>query len=169
MCSGQLSRRRVRLLEQLGSTWQPLSRHSRDTSPQGTFLSKGRAAHCTPTYSTSAPHHSGFSHTFDGARSEQRHRSRSVVLMSGAQGAQPKGAFTATTYTLAPPATGGSAQEQRQAPRSSVPARTRAGCPSGSWRTRSRTLQARAGRCSAPSRRTASPTSALPLTGTGGG
>ena len=46
--------------------------------------------------------------------------------------------------------------------RSSVPARTSAGCPSGSWRTRSRTLQARAGRCSAPARRTASPTSALP-------
>ena len=40
--------------------------------------------------------------------------------MSGAQGAQPKGAFTATTYTLAPPATGGSAQEQRQAPRTEL-------------------------------------------------
>ncbi|RCV30895.1 hypothetical protein SEVIR_6G097200v4 [Setaria viridis] len=47
--------------------------------------------------------------------------------MSGAQGAQPKGAFTATTYTSAPAAAatgGGVAQEQqasrRQAPRTEL-------------------------------------------------
>ncbi|OEL26369.1 hypothetical protein BAE44_0012613 [Dichanthelium oligosanthes] len=44
--------------------------------------------------------------------------------MSGAQGAQPKGAFTATTYTSAPAAAtgGGVAQEQesRQTPRTEL-------------------------------------------------
>ncbi|KAJ1268144.1 hypothetical protein BS78_07G114400 [Paspalum vaginatum] len=41
--------------------------------------------------------------------------------MSGAQGAQPKGAFTATTYTSAPAATvGGGAQENRQTPRTDL-------------------------------------------------
>lgn len=39
--------------------------------------------------------------------------------MSGAQGAQPKGAFTATTYTSAPPAGSGD-QESRQTPRTEL-------------------------------------------------
>ncbi|RLN04721.1 seed maturation protein PM41 [Panicum miliaceum] len=39
--------------------------------------------------------------------------------MSGAQGAQPKGAFTATTYTSAPPA-GGEKESRRQAPRTEL-------------------------------------------------
>jgi hypothetical protein len=37
--------------------------------------------------------------------------------MSGAQGAQPKGSFTATTYTSSAPATGGGAAQEQQAPR----------------------------------------------------
>jgi hypothetical protein len=43
--------------------------------------------------------------------------------MSGAQGAQPKGAFTATTYTSAAATTGGGVhqgQERRQAPRTEL-------------------------------------------------
>lgn len=44
--------------------------------------------------------------------------------MSGAQGAQPKGAFTATTYTSAAATTGGGVaqqgQERRQTPRTEL-------------------------------------------------
>ncbi|XP_066386254.1 uncharacterized protein [Miscanthus floridulus] len=43
--------------------------------------------------------------------------------MSGAQGAQPKGAFTATTYTSAPATTGGGVaqgQERRQTRRTEL-------------------------------------------------
>ncbi|GJN03376.1 hypothetical protein PR202_ga20813 [Eleusine coracana subsp. coracana] len=39
--------------------------------------------------------------------------------MSGAQGAQPKGAFTATTYTSAP-AAGSAGQESRQSQRTEL-------------------------------------------------